>query len=256
VDEQSAVLEVEDVCVAFSGVQALKDVSFSASPGEVLGLIGPNGAGKTTLFDVISGVRRPDSGRVVLAGEDVTRRGAVHRSRSGMRRTFQRQQVFSTLTAEENLLCAVEWRGGGGGIVADMVRFPRRRRVESGRRGDLRALLSGCGLSEVAGRPAGELPTGGARMVELGRAMAGRPTVILLDEPTSGLGASDLSRLSEQVRRLRDSGECAVLLIEHDIAFVTEHCDRIIAMERGTVLAEGSVEEIRSNQAVQDAYLG
>jgi branched-chain amino acid transport system ATP-binding protein len=93
-------------------------------------------------------------------------------------------------------------------------------------------------------------------MVELGRAMAGRPTVILLDEPTSGLGASDLSRLSEQVRRLRDTGECAVLLIEHDIAFVTEHCDRIIAMERGTVLAEGSVEEIRSNQAVQDAYLG
>jgi branched-chain amino acid transport system ATP-binding protein len=256
VSKQAAVLEVTGISVAFSGVQALKDVSFAAFPGEVLGFIGPNGAGKTTLFDVISGLRRPDSGRVVLAGDDVTRRGPVDRSRSGMRRTFQRQQVFSALTAEENLLCAVEWRGGGGGTIADLIRLPRRRRLESGRREALAALMSECGITGAAHRPAGELPIGGARMVELGRAMADRPSVILLDEPTSGLDQSDLSRLSEQVRRLRETGECAVLLIEHDIAFVTEHCDRIIALERGVILAAGTTEEIRNNQAVQDAYLG
>jgi branched-chain amino acid transport system ATP-binding protein len=116
--------------------------------------------------------------------------------------------------------------------------------------------MSGCGVTEAADRPAGELPIGGARMVELGRAMADRPSVILLDEPTSGLGQSDLARLGEQVRRPRASGECAVLLIEHDIAFVTEHCDRIIALDRGVILAAGTAAEIRNNQAVQDAYLG
>jgi branched-chain amino acid transport system ATP-binding protein len=251
-----AALEVTGVSVAFSGVQALSGVSFAAFPGEVLGFIGPNGAGKTTLFDVISGLRRPDSGRVVLAGDDVTRRGPLDRSRSGLRRTFQRQQVFSALTAEENLLSAVEWRGGGGGIIADLVRLPRRRRLESRRRAALRELMSGCGVTDVADRPAGELPIGGARMVELARAIADRPSVILLDEPTSGLGQSDVARLSEQVRALRAAGECAVLLIEHDIAFVAEHCDRIIALERGVILAAGPADEIRNNQAVQDAYLG
>jgi branched-chain amino acid transport system ATP-binding protein len=192
---------------------------------------------------------------VFLSGQDVTRRNAVYRSRAGLRRTFQRQRVFATLTAEDNLLTAIEWRGGGGGIAADMLGLPRRRRLEKSRRQELRSLLADCGLSEYGGRPAGALPIGGARMVELGRAVADNPKVVLLDEPTSGLGEPEVALLSRQIKALRQGGDCAVLLIEHDIGFVMEHCDRIVALEHGTVLAQGSTEEIRNNQAVQDAYL-
>jgi len=249
------VLEVDQVSVAFAGVKALSGVSFTVDPGEVVGLIGPNGAGKTTLFDVISGLKRPDSGRVLLSGRDVTRRSAVYRSRAGLRRTFQRQRVYATLTAEDNVLAAVEWHGGGGGIAADMLALPWRRRLEKSRRLTLGPLLAGCGLSEYGSRPAGALPIGGARMVELARAVADHPKVVLLDEPTSGLGEPEMALLSQQVTALRQESECAVLLIEHDIGFVMEHSDRIVALERGTVLAHGPTEEIRNNQAVQDAYL-
>jgi branched-chain amino acid transport system ATP-binding protein len=248
-------LEVDQVSVAFAGVKALSGVSFTVDPGEVVGLIGPNGAGKTTLFDVISGLRRPDSGKVFLSGQDVTRRSAVYRSRAGLRRTFQRQRVFATLTAEDNLLAAVEWHGKGGGIAADMLRLPWRRRLEKSRREELRPLLADCGLSEYGARPAGALPIGGARMVELARAAADHPKVVLLDEPTSGLGELEVALLSQRIKALRQGDNCAVLLIEHDISFVMEHSSRIVALERGTVLAQGPAEHIRNNQAVQDAYL-
>jgi branched-chain amino acid transport system ATP-binding protein len=250
-------LAVEDVSVAFAGVQALARVSFAARAGEVLGLIGPNGAGKTTLFDVISGLRRPDAGRVVLAGVDITGRGAVRRSRHGLRRTFQRQQVFSTLSAEDNVLSAVEWRGGGGGILADMVRLPPRRALERRRRQGLQPVLTGCGIATVAATPAGGRPhgSGSARMVELARAIADTPGVVLLDEPTSGLDEREVDRLGGQIQDLRARGDCAVLLIEHDIEFVMAQCDRIVALESGTVIAEGTVDEIRSDPAVQNAYL-
>jgi branched-chain amino acid transport system ATP-binding protein len=173
-----------------------------------------------------------------------------------MRRTFQRQQVFGRLTVEENLLCALEWRGGGGGILADLVALPRRRRIERRRRTEVDQYLERCGLGSVRHTVAGSLPIGTARMVELGRALAEGPSLLLLDEPTSGLGEAEVACLSTVINEVRSEGSCAVLLVEHDISFVMSHCDRIVVLQRGEVLAQGSPDEIRANQEVRNAYLG
>lgn len=251
-----AALRVESIYVSFGGVRALSDVSLSVSRGEVHGLIGPNGAGKTTLFDVISGLRDPDRGSIELEGVDITARSAVWRSRNGLRRTFQRQQIFGRLTVEDNLLCATEWRGGGGGVVADLLNLPSRRSREEQRRQHVDDVLALCGLISLRNAPAGSLPIGLARMVELGRALADSPSVLLLDEPTSGLGREETEHLSQAIRRLRATQACAVLLVEHDIGFVMDESDRILVLERGTVLAEGSPAEIQANEMVRQAYLG
>jgi branched-chain amino acid transport system ATP-binding protein len=250
------ILKVQEIGVSFSGVVALDGVSLEVARGEVLGLIGPNGAGKTTFFDVVSGLRQPNRGTIVFDGTDVTDRSAVWRSRAGMRRTFQRQQVFGRLTVEENLLCALEWRGGGGGILADLVALPRRRRIERGRRAEVDRFMDLCGLRSVRHSMAGSLPIGTARMVELGRALAESPSLLLLDEPTSGLGEAEVECLSMVIKRLRTEGSCAILLVEHDISFVMSHCDRIVVLQSGEVLAEGTPNEIRVNGGVRDAYLG
>src|ERR1700734_1750605 len=178
----AAGLRVEGVGVSFSGVVALRGVSLEVQRGEVLGLIGPNGAGKTTLFDVVSGLRPPERGTIHFDGNDITGHSAVARSRAGIRRTFQRQQVFGRLTVEENLLTATEWHGGGGGILADLVAFPPRRRIERRRREAVNDVLQMCGLEPVRHTMAGSLPIGTARMVELGRALAESPSLLLLDE--------------------------------------------------------------------------
>jgi branched-chain amino acid transport system ATP-binding protein len=249
-------LRVEGIYVSFGGVRALSDVGMSVSRGEVHGIIGPNGAGKTTLFDVISGLRQPDRGVIELEGTNITGRSAVWRSRNGLRRTFQRQQIFGRLTVEDNLLCATEWRGGGGGIVADLLSLPSRRSREKERRSHVDDVLDLCGLAALRNQPAGSLPIGLARMVELGRALADAPSVLLLDEPTSGLGREETEHLSQAIRRLREARACAVLLVEHDISFVMEESDRILVLERGTVLAEGSPAEVQADEMVRQAYLG
>lgn len=251
-----SVLKVDGIGVSFSGVIALRSVSLDVARGEVLGLIGPNGAGKTTFFDVVSGLRQPKSGSIFFDGEEVTDRSAMWRSRAGMRRTFQRQQVFGRLSVEENLLCALEWRGGGGGILADLVALPRRRRIERRRRAEVDRVIELCGLGRVRQAMAGSLPIGMARMVELGRALADSPSLILLDEPTSGLGDAEVACLSTVISTLRAERSCAVLLVEHDISFVMSHCDRIVVLELGTVLAQGTPGEIQANAQVREAYLG
>lgn len=249
-------LEVREVGVSFSGIVALRNVSFAVRRGEVLGLIGPNGAGKTTLFDIVSGLRKPEYGTVVFDGVDISSHTAMRRSRAGMRRTFQRQQVFGRLTVEENLLTATEWHGGGGGILADLVAFPPRRRIEKRRREAVKEVMKMCGLTPFSKTMAGSLPIGTARMVELGRALAESPSVLLLDEPTSGLGQSEVERLSVAIRRLKAQRTCAILLVEHDIAFVMSHSDRIVVLRLGEVLAEGTPSEIQANPEVRNAYLG
>ena len=249
-------LQVDGIYVSFGGVRALSDVSLSVAKGEVQGLIGPNGAGKTTLFDVISGLRDPDRGTIELDGVDITKRSSVWRSRNGLRRTFQRQQIFGRLTVEDNLLCAQEWRGGGGGVVADLLSLPSRRSRERNRRRHVDDVLELCGLAQLRNTPAGSLPIGQARMVELGRALADTPSVLLLDEPTSGLGEEETAHLSAAIGRLRSSRQCAILLVEHDIGFVMDQCDKIVVLERGMTLAEGTPTEIQANDTVRNAYLG
>ncbi|MFF3492842.1 ABC transporter ATP-binding protein [Streptomyces sp. NPDC002795] len=230
-------LEAENIGVRFGGVRALDGVGLRLAPGEVCGLIGPNGAGKTTFFDVVSGIRRPDAGRVLLAGTDITRRSPVWRARHGMRRTFQRQQLFGQLTVADNLLVAQEWRRGGANTERS------------------NGLLRDCGLDALSDTYAGTLPVGRARMLELARAAADRPRVLLLDEPASGMTAQERELLAATVRRLAGDG-CAVLLVEHNVAFVMELCSRVVVLDLGSALAEGAPDVIRADTRVREAYLG
>ncbi len=249
-------LVLEDVTVRFGGIVALDGVNLAVAPGEVLGLIGPNGAGKTTLFDVISGVRAPDEGRITFAGSDITSLGAVVRARRGLRRTFQRVQTFGWLSVEDNVLAALEWRGGGGGFLADLVGFPTRRHREQERRRRVGDVIERCGLAAVARDPAGSLPIGLARMVEVARAIVDPPALLLLDEPTSGLDEAESARLGELIQGIRSDDSCAVILVEHDVGFVMRQCDRIVVLDLGRVLAVGDPSEIQASPTVRAAYLG
>ena len=253
---EDLMLSLSDITVRFGGITALNGLSFDARSGEVLGVIGPNGAGKTTLFDVISGVRAPNEGRVLLGGRDVTTTSSTSRARHGLRRTFQRVQAFGWLTVEDNVLAALEWRGGGGGFVADLVAFPTRRRRERERRDRVDAVLERCGLTAVRRELAGSLPIGVARMVELARAIVDEPKVLLLDEPASGLDETETTRLGEQIQSVRAETGCTILLVEHNAGFVMEQSDRVVVLNLGALLAEGLPAEVQGNQAVRDAYLG
>jgi branched-chain amino acid transport system ATP-binding protein len=251
-----ASLTLRDVSVRFGGVHALEGVSLSMRPGELLGLIGPNGAGKTTLFDVISGVRRPYGGSVVLANTDITSWSTVKRARAGIRRTFQQVHLFGWLSVTDNVLAALDWRGGGGGAWADLVSLPTRRRRERARRHRVDEVLHLCGLTDLATRSAASLPIGQARAVELARAIAEPPTVLLLDEPNSGLDHAESERLALSIERVRTESSCSVLLVEHDMDFVMNNCDRVVVLNLGSVLMHGSPEEVRSDPGVRTAYLG
>jgi branched-chain amino acid transport system ATP-binding protein len=249
-------LSVAGVSVSFGGIRALDSVSLSVRPGEVVGLIGPNGAGKTTLFDVICGVRVPDAGRVLLDGRDVTTTRAMYRARSGLHRTYQATQVFGWLSVVDNVVAALDWEGGGGGLFADLVALPMRRRREKARRARAMAALERCGLAGVADEPSSSLPIGLARMLELARATVEPPRALLLDEPTSGLDGTEAARLAQEVREICRSANCGVLLVEHDMEFVMGVCDRIIVLNLGQVIAEGTPDDVRANETVRVAYLG
>ncbi len=250
------ILEAKDVKVTFGGVSALGGVDVGFLPGEVCGVIGPNGAGKTTLFDCLTGVTPPTSGSISLDGVDVTGRSATWRARHGVRRTFQRQQTFGWLPVEDNVLVALEWHGGGGGLLADLVAFPTRRSRERARRERAREVLKLCGIEGLAKEPAANLPVGRARLVELARAVVDRPRVLLLDEPTSGMEESEAENLGEVVQRLRKEEGCAVVLVEHDVGFVMRQCDRVVVLDLGKVIADDVPDAVRTNPAVRAAYLG
>jgi len=248
------VLGLERVSVHFGGVAALTDVDLAVDAGEVCGLIGPNGAGKTTLFDVVSGVRIPETGRVMFDGTDITRWPAARRARAGLRRTFQRVQTYGWLSIEDNVLAALEWRGGGGGLPADLVGLPTRHRLERERRERVAHVLDLCGLTAVAAQPAGSLPMGLARMVELARAIVDPLRVLLLDEPTSGMSPAETAAMTALLSRLeRDQ---TLVIIEHDMDVVFAIADRITVLHLGEVLARGIPEEVRRHPRVREVYLG
>jgi branched-chain amino acid transport system ATP-binding protein len=252
--DSPVVLATSEVTVQFGGVTAVRDVSFTIRRGEVCGLIGPNGAGKTTLFDVLSGVRPPRSGRVLLDSVDITGRSATWRARNGVRRTFQRQQVFGGLTVEDNVLTALEWRGGGGGMLADLVASPTRRRLERERRVLAREALAELRIGSMHDDLAGTVPIGAARELEVARAIVDRPSVLLLDEPTSGLDESERNRLGDIIQAERERGT-AIVLVEHDVEFVMAQCDRIVVLNLGEKIADDTPAEIRKNPKVVAAYL-
>jgi branched-chain amino acid transport system ATP-binding protein len=241
------VLEVRNVSVRFGGVAALNDVSLSVHAGEVTGLIGPNGAGKTTLFNVVSGLQRPDRGSVRIRGLDVTRIGPHRRARQGLARTFQRLELFGTLSAADNVRVGME--------------APRRAGAEQDRRGTpapattATALLERVGVSGVAGEPVNALSTGTARLVELARALSIEPRVLLLDEPCSGLDDRETAGLGHLLQALAAEGR-GVLLVEHDVDLVLDICDVVHVLDFGEIIARGTPSEVRVDPAVQAAYLG
>jgi branched-chain amino acid transport system ATP-binding protein len=254
--DDTPMLSLVNVTVHFGGITALDSVAFNVARGTICGLIGPNGAGKTTLFDVISGMRAPSTGTVAIDGIDVSTKGVPQRSRLGLRRTFQRVQLFGWLSVEDNVLTALDWRGGGGGFLADLVASPTRRHRERERRAMVETTLERCGLTDVRSELAGSLPIGIARMVELARATVEPPKLLMLDEPASGLDETEAARLAAHIHAVRTECGCAVLLVEHNASFVMEHSHRVVVLDLGTVLADGTPREIQSNPAVQAAYLG
>ncbi|MER5183386.1 ABC transporter ATP-binding protein [Streptomyces sp. NPDC002896] len=233
-----ALLEVSGVTVAFGGNRALDDVGLSAEQGRITGLIGPNGAGKSTLFDVVSGLRRPSSGQVRLGGREVTRLGPARRSRHGLARTFQRLELFGRLSVRDNLLVAAELG-------------PERRQAER----CVAGIIDRLGLAEVADSSADTLPTGVARLVEVGRALAVRPTLLLLDEPAAGQDGEETDRFATLLRSLADDG-MAVVLVEHDMGLVMGVSDEVYVLDLGKVIAVGPPDVIRNNETVLAAYLG
>jgi branched-chain amino acid transport system ATP-binding protein len=237
-----AVLEARNLDVRFGEHRAVHDVSLSVDRGEIVGLIGPNGAGKTTTFNAVSGVQRC-TGTVELDGVDVSTAPPHRRARLGMNRTFQRLEVFGSMTAYENVRTAAE-------ITARAHRAPVRGAIAVA--DEVIELL---GLHAVGDRRADSLPTGQARLVELGRALATQPKVVLLDEPASGLDERETEGLAAVLAGLRDRG-MAVLLVEHDIDLVMLLCSRIYVLNLGIVIATGSAEEIRADAIVREAYLG
>ena len=229
-------LDVSGVTVRFGGHVALDDVRLTAAPGEVTGLIGPNGAGKTTLFNVITGLQAPQRGRVRLDGDDVTGLAPYRRARRGLARTFQRLELFGLLTVRENVELAASVRGRRPGRSADEA-------------------LALVGLTAMAEVRADELPTGKARLVELARALATGPRVLLLDEPASGQDDAETEAFRDVLLTVAAEG-IAVVLVEHDVHLVMRTCARVHVLDFGRVLAAGTAAEVQADQAVLDAYLG
>ena len=235
-------LEVTNVDVRFGVLLALHEVELSAEAGRVTGLIGPNGAGKTTLFNVITGLQQPTRGKVVIGGRDVTSMKPHHRARQRVARTFQRLEVFGALTARENILVGAEIRNKWDSTTED----PRLVANE---------ILERVGLTDVADKPVDAMPTGTARLVELGRALAIRPKLLLLDEPGSGLDPDETLALGELLTELANDG-MAVLLVEHDVELVMRICAEVYVLDFGDMIAHGTPAQVQADGAVQAAYLG
>ena len=239
-------LEVEHVVVHFGGVRALDEVDLAVPPAAVTGLIGPNGAGKTTLFNVICGLQPVHAGRVRLGDDLLDGRSPHQRARLGISRTFQRLEVFGSMTARDNLRVAAEVR-------RSWSRSDRRTLPAPGDRAE--ELLERVGLTEVADARVDALPTGLARLVEVGRALATEPRALLLDEPSSGLSESETDLFAELLEGLAAEG-LAILLVEHDVELVMRVCERIHVLDFGRIIAVGTPAEVQRDPLVQSAYLG
>ncbi|HZQ76698.1 MAG TPA: ABC transporter ATP-binding protein [Acidimicrobiia bacterium] len=257
-------LEADGLSKHFAGLVAVDELSLVVRPGEIVGLIGPNGAGKTTFFNCVTGLEPPTAGRVRLDGVDVTGWSPAARARHGLARTFQQVRLFGHLSVRENLLLGRHQHYGAGALQA-ALRTPRARAAERDAAAHVEAVAERCNLASVLDAPVGDLPHGTQRMVEVARALATEPAVLLLDEPAAGMDTTESAAFGELLRRVHDPSQSeqppsreawSVLLVEHDVPLVLSVCDRIYVLEFGRLIAAGTPAEIRSDERVRAAYFG
>jgi len=253
VDAGTELLQASNVTMRFGGLTAVNDVSLSVHAGEIYGLIGPNGAGKTTFFNCLTGLYKPTSGEVRFAGEILPPKPRLV-VRAGMARTFQNIRLFHNMTALENVMVGKYSRTRTNAIDA-VFRLPRHRREEVESTDRSQELLDFVGLSGASDTLSRNLPYGDQRRLEIARALATEPKLLLLDEPTAGMNPQETRQAEELIFRIRDLG-MAILVIEHDMKFIFNLCDRVCCLVRGEVLIEGSATEVQSDPRVIEAYLG
>lgn len=249
-----SLLSIKRLTKSFGGLTAVNNVSFDVEPGQIVGLIGPNGAGKTTVFNLITGIYRPDQGEILFDQQAVSRL-PTHRTISlGIARTFQTIRLFQNLSVLENVLsgrhCLMK-----SGVFSSLLHTPRQRREERAALIKVLQYLEFVGLSEQAEQLAKNLSYGNQRLLEIARALATEPRLLILDEPAGGMNEQETSSLVALITRMRENG-ITILLIEHDMSLVMRVCENIVVLEYGSKIAEGSPEEIKQNRRVIEAYLG
>ena len=248
------ILEADRLSISFGGVRAIDGVSIGIELGQVFSIIGPNGSGKTTLFNLVSGIYTPNDGSIRLGGETVTGLAPDRLARRGLSRTFQNLQIFSRMSVLENVMVG-RHRHEHTGIVAELLHWPSVARQNEATRQAARAVLARVGLAEAADRPAASLAYGALKRLEIARALASEPKLLLLDEPAAGCNAVETQEIDHVIRSIVKDGT-TVVLVEHDMRLVMNISDRVHVLASGRTLAEGTPEEVRSNPAVIEAYLG
>jgi branched-chain amino acid transport system ATP-binding protein len=250
---EDPLLTLRGVCKSFGGIQAVHGISFDVRAGESIGLVGPNGAGKTTLFNCVCGQLRPEQGDIIFDGMALSGLPTYKRARLGIGRTYQRIEVFTDMSVRDHLMVAERARRGEGRLWRDLLNMSKPTPDEAER---VQATLELVGIAHLADLSVNALGLGNCRLVELARALAGEPKILLADEPSSGLDLQETAEVAMVLRTVQRERGTAVLLVEHDLAMVADVVDRTVVMDLGSMLAEGTFDEVMADPGVRNAYLG